>query len=298
MNRARREPASAREGELFRSLAVVCEPTRNGAEVVIEALGLGGVPSAFSYTDLFEFQLYPYASVYLGVEGMLGGEARDRIAGFWRVLGETPVAEPDHLAVLLAAYAELADREGDAPDDEARSRWRHARGAFFWEHLASWLPVYLGRVAELDEGFYAKWSELLRMALTEEAKRFSAPELLPLHLREAEPLGDAAEMAGEEFLRALIAPVRTGCILTRSDLERCARDLELGSRKGERGFVLKSLLGQAPKEALGWLAAEARRQAKLLRGWPEAFAPITGFWNERAMATARFLDETAGALDD
>ena len=36
---------------------------------------------------------------------MLGGEARDRIAGFWRALGLVPPPEPDHLAVMLGLYA-------------------------------------------------------------------------------------------------------------------------------------------------------------------------------------------------
>ena len=47
--------------------------------------------------------------VYLGAEGMLGGAARDRVAGFWRALGLVPPAEPDHLAALLGLAAALAD---------------------------------------------------------------------------------------------------------------------------------------------------------------------------------------------
>jgi TorA maturation chaperone TorD len=66
----------------------------------VETFGLPG-PQAHEHTEVFGLQLYPYASVYVGPEGMLGGEARDRIAGFWRVLRLTPATEPDHLATLL-----------------------------------------------------------------------------------------------------------------------------------------------------------------------------------------------------
>ena len=69
------------------------------------------MPSAAEHTDLFHFQLYPYASVYLGEEGMLGGEARDRIAGFWRILDLEPPLECDHLTVMLTYLAEVTERE-------------------------------------------------------------------------------------------------------------------------------------------------------------------------------------------
>src|SRR5215213_11255939 len=101
--------------ELFRALAVFAEPPeRPGAARVAEALGLGGVPTADAYTDVFVFRLYPYASVYLGSEGMLGGEARDRVAGFLAALGQAVPQEPDHLALLLGAYARLSEAEGEA----------------------------------------------------------------------------------------------------------------------------------------------------------------------------------------
>ena len=88
--------------ELFRALAVFAEPPTVKAARVAEAPELGELPTADEYTEVFVFQLYPYASVYLGAEGMIGGEARDRVAGFWRALGQMPPAEPDHLSVMLA----------------------------------------------------------------------------------------------------------------------------------------------------------------------------------------------------
>ncbi len=259
-------------------------------------LDLGAAPTAFEYTDLFEFQLYPYASVYLGGEGMMGGEARDRIAGFWRALGETPPPEPDHLTVLLAAYAELAERESDADDHATRSRWRHARAAFLWEHLLSWLPVYLDKVGELESEFYAKWAELLSTALMEEATAFASPETLPLHLREAPPLGDLGDAGADDFLKAVTTPVRTGGILVRGDLERCARGLGLGLRKGERRYALKSLLGQAPRETLEWLAAEADRWVVGHRSRAGALALVSSFWRQRAETTSTFLRQSAASL--
>src|SRR5215210_7222743 len=117
--------------ELFRALAVLAEPPdRPGAARVAEALGLGGLPTADEYTDVFVFRLYPYASVYVGAEGMMGGEARDRVAGFLAALGQDVPAEPDHLALMLGAYAWLCESEGAG----GGGRMRTARRAFLWEH--------------------------------------------------------------------------------------------------------------------------------------------------------------------
>src|SRR5918911_4254765 len=130
--------------ELFRALAVLAEPPTVKAARVAEALELGELPTADEYTELFVFQLYPYASVYLGSEGMIGGEARDRVAGFWRALGQMPPAEPDHLSVMLALYARLCELEEE--ESGGRANWHRARRAFLWEHLLSWLPVYLTKL--------------------------------------------------------------------------------------------------------------------------------------------------------
>src|SRR5918911_2653894 len=149
--------------ELFRALAVLAEPPQR-AEVARLAglLELGGPPSASEYTETFVFQFYPYASVYLGAEGMLGGEARDRVAGFLAALGETPPPEPDHLSTLLATYARLSappeteDGRGDEWGARRRAGLGAARKAFLWEHVLSWLPVYLKRVAEAAPPFYRR----------------------------------------------------------------------------------------------------------------------------------------------
>ena len=97
--------------ELFRALACLAEAPEDETGRVADALGLGPLPAKSEYTETFLFQLYPYASVYLGAEGMMGGVARDRIAGFWRALRQTPPAEPDHMAVMLSLYAQLMEFE-------------------------------------------------------------------------------------------------------------------------------------------------------------------------------------------
>lgn len=85
--------------ELFRALGTLAEPPSPQTPEIGALLELGEAPAEGEYERLFLFQLYPYGSVYLGPEGHLGGDARDRIAGFWRALELEPPPEPDHLTL-------------------------------------------------------------------------------------------------------------------------------------------------------------------------------------------------------
>jgi len=277
--------------ELFRALAVLAEPPTAQGSHLAEALEWGRIPTASEYTELFVFQLYPYASVYLGAEGMLGGEARDRIAGFWRALGQTPPAEPDHLAVMLALYARLVELDEMESDPGRRERWHSARKAFLWEHLLSWLPVYLSKLDDIASPFYRRWGEVLAQALLAEAEATAKQELLPLHLRQAPGMIDPRSGEVGEFLQSILSPVRSGMILVRADLSRAAHQLGIGLRLGERKFILKALLGQNANGMLNWLAEEASVWIERHRLYEPKLGEIAKGWEEQAKATATLLEE-------
>ena len=315
--------------ELFRALGALSETPHPELQPIADLLDLGPLPGRAAHGELFLFQLYPYASVYLGAEGMMGGEAADRIAGFWRALGQTPPAESDHLAVLLGLHARLGELEEQAADRPARERWRHARAAFLWEHLLCWLPIFLlklgdlggiggsgppgssgraigvsGQTAEAGESgvadpFYLRWAALLGDALRAETAVLplpEGPERLPLHLRAAPACIDPRRDGPEGFLASLLSPARTGMVLARADLARAARDLGLGLRLGERRVMLRAMLDQDPGPVLGWLAGEAASWAG--RHLPEVHVSpsLAAWWHERGAATARLLRELQAGI--
>jgi hypothetical protein len=260
--------------ELLRALGALCEPPSPLHRRAAGALGLPGEARDDDYAELFLFQLYPYSSVYLGPEGKLGGVARDRVAGFWRALGLTPPAEPDHLAALLGLYTGLAER--DAPPE-----WRRA---FLWEHLLSWTDPFLDRVEELAPPYHRAWARLLRDALDAELAEMGTLPVAPLAHRSAPPLEPPSEIGGAAFLEQLLAPVRTGFVLVRSDLLAAGRELGLGLRVAERRYVLEALLAQDGPATLRWLSGFAARAAGAHR---------SEFWRERAADAAALLVEVA-----
>src|SRR6266511_1409225 len=232
--------------ELLRALGVLCEPPEAAHVAVAEALRLPGRIDAADHTELFGFQLVPYASVYLGADGMLGGEAADRVAGFWRALHLTPPPEPDHLAALLGLYATLGEAEDGERDPARQALWRQARRALLWEHLLTWAVAYARAVASAAPPFHAAWAELLQRTLLAEAADLEPPATPPLHLRDIPGLPEPGEDAGT-LIGALLAPVRSGLILTRLDLSRAAGSLGIGLRMGERAVSFCLKLAQTPE---------------------------------------------------
>lgn len=269
--------------ELLRALAVLAEDAGDEQSRVFAALGLAPEADPAAFTEFFLFSLYPYASVYLGAEGMLGGGARDRIAGFWRALALDVPPEPDHLAALLALYARL-DEDAEAPRSATSARLiEHAKHALFWEHLASWLPVYLSRARRIAPAPYRQWAELLEEVVLAEAARTEAPSAPSQHLVHAPALSDPRECGAKAFLAQLLSPIRCGFILTRNDLAEAARVMGAGLRQGERRFVIAQMFGHDRDAMLAWLRETARREALAHAALPLQWGSVRSFWLERAV---------------
>ncbi|MFP3880894.1 MAG: molecular chaperone TorD family protein [Actinomycetota bacterium] len=242
-------------------------------------------PSAVEYTDLFIQQLPPYASVYLGIEGKIGGEARDRIAGFWRAMRLTPPPEPDHLASLLGLWASITEQSVEESEPERRGLLAHAAVTLVWEHLAPWLTPYLARVGELSEA-HGGWADLVAAVINDTLDSATRGFNLPVHL--AVDSGDQEE--SEDLVPYLLTPIRSGLVLTRADLIRAAADLGLGTRIGERAFDLRSLLEQDGQAVIEWMATEAKRQADLYAA--SSTSPTLGdLWSSRASRTHAMATE-------
>lgn len=283
--------------ELIRALAIFAEPPSAEHQAVARALDFGDAPGGDEYAQLFSFQLYPYAAVHLGPEGKMGGEATDRVAGFWRAVGHVPPAEPDHLSALLGLYASLLEAEG-LVDGAERKLVAQSRAALLHEHLAPWVFAFLGRVEALGGAFHRKWAEVLSAVLSQELERAPVVQALPLHLREAPGLPDPREEGGGAFLDGLLAPVRTGMILARADLVRIARSLELGVRIGERRYILEHLVGQDPVRTLEALAGEAEAWGTHHARWAARLGSSGVFWVGRAANTAALLSDLAEVGDE
>lgn len=273
--------------ELLRALGALAEQPAPEHARLAELTDLPR-PTGADWTEAFVLQLVPHAAIYVGTEGMLGGEAADRIAGFWRALRLPVPAEPDHVAALLGLYASLVDAECGEPPGPRRTLLGQARAALLHEHLLSWLPAYALAMVDAGPAPYAAWARLLRDALTAEAADVGVADRVPVHLRVMPPVGAGGL---DDVLTGLLAPARSGVILTRAHLAVAARQGGLGLRLGNRRAVLRSLIEQDPAAALATLAEQARSWQARHRADRSTFGPAAGHWATRAAATTDLLTE-------
>lgn len=279
--------------ELLRALGSVPGSPPPYCQPVLAALGLPPLTAA-EHTAAFVLTAPPHAAIHLGSEGKLGGEGLDRVAGFWRAIGLAPPADADNLGVLLMLYAELAEAGTAARSELTRQRLTHARAALLREHLWSWAPGYLAALSRVAVPGLAAWAELTLHALHREANTpvASWTTALPAALRAAPPpirSGDSRD----QLLDSLVAPARSGILLTHEDLRGAAAAAGLGYRIGERRYTLAAMLDQDPIATLNWLRGHAKTWASTHASQP----PVDGhdprrWWASRAAATAR----TLGAL--
>ena len=290
---SRAAPRVAKRAELFRALGVLAEPPGPSQQRLADVLGLPR-PSGEAWTEAFVVQLVPHAAVYLGREGMLGGDAADRVAGYWRALEVEGRGEPDHLSALLGLYGALLDAEADEDDAPVRDARRHARVTLLHEHLASWVTAYAHAMEDSVPGTYAGWAGLVRETVAAEAAEIGPATVLPRHMVDPGPELDGSGSL-DDLVEGLLVPVRSGIVLTRAHLGGLAHAAGLGMRLGDRRRMLRSLIEQDPPLVLSGLA-------ELAREWVARHgedARVTGaagrHWTARAAATARALTNAHGA---
>jgi hypothetical protein len=274
--------------ELFRSLGAAVLTPPPGNRALCAALDLP-IQTGVDHTDAFVLSAPPHAAIHLGPEGKLGGEGLDRIAGFWRVLGLRAPEDADHLGALLMLYAELGEAEQNTSDERGRAQLHRVRAALFHEHIWSWAPGYLLAVTELGIASVAAWARLTEQALRAECEALGAAQMLPLALRAAPAAMDTADSL-DEALDALVAPIRSGVVLTYRDLATCAHQVGLGLRRGERRFALRAMIEQDAPGTLMWLGARARWWSERCASAPRMGNDPGEWWSRRAANTARVLE--------
>jgi hypothetical protein len=280
----------AAPGELWRALGSISEISGPHRELS-RALRLPDLDPV-AQTELFILQLPPYASRYLSPDAMLGGEAADRVAGLWRVLGLTPPPEPDHLASILGLYAGLCDAEVEAGSRAEDSPPRRVREVLFWEHIATWLPQYLLQVSNLGDAAQQAWAELVLDAVAREAAILPVPNARPPASSEAPP-SVGPDTPASDVIEDVLVPARSGLIVTKSALVRASVEIGAGLRLGERRYILQALLDQDPGGTLTWLCVESSAWGRTLQRLPLSLAPVVDVWSGRAAATEARLSELA-----
>lgn len=275
--------------------------------------------AAASFHTLFGMNVFPYQSVFLDPDGLLGGPETDRVRHSYRGMGfaADEANEPaDHLAHQLAALAFLCHAEAEAWEDgraDMAARAQQLQADFLDQHLLRWLPAFAAAVQRQGDPFYA---ELAGLTLELAAARRRALPSLALALRPAPATAEADEPPIQRVERLLadpqtdldaiagflLTPPYSGLFLTRRDIGQLGRAADAPRGFGERRQMLRTFLRSAAEfdrfpAAVAALESVAEETAAALRRLAEsADAPeLARPWLARLEATRQLLAMLAEA---
>lgn len=261
--------------------------------------------AAADYQELFGFNLFPYESIFLGTDRLLGGRTTGAVMASYRQMGfqvDERAAGPDHVGHELALLAFLSGAEADAWRDgvtaEAR-RMRQLAADFMQRHLLRWLFPFVVAVDRQANPFYTALAGLTLDFVAAHAEELQevftfAEELV---LPAAPALATSGEATWRPLAAYLLTPAWSGVYLSRNDISRLARSYRLPRGFGEREQMLVNLLKAADvydsfDALMGTLqelvTAWEQRYRQQMHTFPQ-LAPFAQTWRSRALDTAQKL---------
>lgn len=241
-----------------------------------------------TYARLLLIDVPPYASVYLDVPPVIGGEvslAWERLlaASGQALTSLERAAAPDHAGLYLRALA-AAERSG-APEPV---------GVVLREALR-WLPQTLTAITRNDAtGFYARVAELATHTL--QACAVATPGKVATVADEELPKPEDDSL--REITHLLSTPAWSGWFLSKSVLRQLARPFGVSVGVVDRDRMLEqvfeaSALDERTDELLDALLEEWCRWRAALEAWRSElgdWVAVLGHWDKRLQHTQALLN--------
>ena len=261
---------------------------------------------AISYTEAFLLNVYPYASVFLDLNGEMNGLRSRELSALYVQSGYQPeslyeAGAPDHMGLVLGLLAHLPGS---------------IHASVLSKYVLDWAPVLCLSIERQPSvhPFYRALAASTRRVLFQAfegedlaAQPPSASQRLLADSGHVEdgwielPLAEPGEeLSLSQVIHYLLCPARSGIFLSRAQLGQLASRMGVPQAFGERYrlgislFEAAGMVDQVP-ELLEQLLSELGAWDAAYVAWAEEF-PVWGLfageWRER-IATARILLEKA-----
>lgn len=262
--------------------------------------------AAASHHELFQFNIFPYESFFLGEDGLVGGEVTAVVNQSYFQLGwQTAVAatEADHLGQELACLAFLGAEEAVAWESEqpaAAHDWQTRQQFFLQSHLLRWAPACLLAIQQQANPFFAELAQVTLELLLAHADALAKRATAPLSFLPPPRNILANEKTGfKEIVHFLLLPALSGIYLSRDNIAQLGRQFDLPRGFGSRETMLLNLLRTAVQ--YGALPPLLTALQATCRRWQTSYQdlidqhPQTALfiqpWQARAAATEQMIIE-------
>lgn len=248
------------------------------------------------YTRLFTLNVYPYASVFLDVEGVLNTATTARVqrayeqAGF-QLDAALPIGASDHFGAELLFVAHLLEHKRN-----------EAAQTFLRDEIAAWAIIFLPAVEQNARAEFYR-------TLARETLKWVCANIAPLDYAPSPPITDLPDPSLDEqnlnsIVAYLLSPARSGIFLRKDDLTRIARETGLPVRFGDRTGMVRSLFiaageSQSVQLLLPTLQMETQRWLErymIAEKENPSMATSARAWLDRAQRTSVYLERMRDAL--
>ncbi len=214
--------------------------------------------SAATHYHLFQLNLFPYESIFLATDGLLGGPITNKVQQQYEQSGFTVDASatsPDHIGQELAFLAYLCGAEANAWEDglgetpalstvEVAVSIQNRQHTFLQHHLLRWLTPFVLAVQAQEVAFYSGLAELMLTFVADHAENANLP-VHPHVLPDLPFLLDNDKTSLKDIAHYLITPAYSGFFLSRDQISHIARQHQLPRGFGSRTQMLTNLMKTA-----------------------------------------------------
>ncbi|KAA3657708.1 MAG: hypothetical protein DWQ04_27280 [Chloroflexi bacterium] len=260
--------------------------------------------SAAIHHHLFRLNLFPFESIFLATEGLLGGPVANQVQQMYEQSGymvNTSATSPDQIGHELAFLAYLCGAEADAWEDglenTAVSIQTHQH-TFLQHHLLRWLPPFVLAVEAQGNPFY---SILANLVLDFASDHASNAEIVvnPHRLPDLPSLLENDKTSLKDIANYLITPAYSGFFLSRDHISHIAREHQLPRGFGNRSQMLTNLMKTAVQYDLfptlintlqATATAFSQKFEHIIQTHPQLGSHLTP-WQDRCLSTIQILEQ-------
>jgi TorA maturation chaperone TorD len=285
------------------------EPFLEQIPTIAPYLELDDDPAAVHYA-LFQYDIFPYESIFRDTTGLVGGAVTESVSEAWRSNGLTPPTEPDHIGHELALLAFLCGAESDAWIDQLAHtalQMRARQHAVLTEHLLQWLPAFVLSLQQSEQPLYAASARVLWDVVAEHRVSITVHDQSPTDTAiPAKPDLLTSDKTGvKDVVRFLVTPDYSGVWFGRKTITDLARRHNLPRGFGGRISMFMTLFRSAAQydgavalsdDLAGMVGKSAESYKQLINDYPDLGAYITP-WHTRANQTADMLQEMRDTID-
>ena len=259
---------------------------------------------AAAHQQILGFDVFPFQSIFLDPSGLLGGAETDRVLNSYLAAGfafATADTAGDHVGHQLAFLSFLAGAEADAWEDGVAATAQRIQGvqaAFLGQHLLRWIAPLVLAVKQQAHPLFTALADLTLAQAADHTQDLAAAVAVDLLAPDAifalpgppDLLADE-KTSLKDIGELLLRPVHSGLYLSRDDLARLGRSLDLPRGFGDRGQMLTNLMRAAVTYDL-W-----ETLIREVRGLAEAWRGAYSCMGVESAALAEFVSPWIGQLD-